>query len=126
MTTAAPPVSMPPRKWTSPFAGIWRRPLTAAALVVVLAVTVAVILAPLLAPHAPLAQDLLHARSGPSASHPLGTDGLGRDVLSRLLYGGRPALLGVAVAVSVYMILGISLGILAGYLRAGPTGSSWP
>ncbi|WP_327747935.1 dipeptide/oligopeptide/nickel ABC transporter permease/ATP-binding protein [Streptomyces europaeiscabiei] len=115
--TTDPPVSMPPRKWTNPFAGIWRRPLTAAALAVVLAVSVAVILAPLLAPHPPLAQDLLHARGGPSASHPLGTDGLGRDVLSRLLYGGRPALLGVAVAVSVYMILGMSLGILAGYLR---------
>ncbi|MDX2938808.1 dipeptide/oligopeptide/nickel ABC transporter permease/ATP-binding protein [Streptomyces ipomoeae] len=117
MTAAAPPVSVPSRKWTNPFAGIWRRPLTAAALVVVLAVTLAVILAPLLAPHPPLAQDLLHARGGPSASHPLGTDDLGRDVLSRLLHGGRPALLGVAVAVSIYMVLGMSLGILAGYLR---------
>lgn len=44
--TTDPPVSMPPRKWTNPFAGIWRRPLTAAALAVVLAVSVAVILAP--------------------------------------------------------------------------------
>lgn len=117
MTATAPPVSVPSRKWTNPFAGIWRRPLTAAALAVVLAVTVAVILAPLLAPHPPLAQDLLHARGGPSASHPLGTDELGRDVLSRLLHGGRPALLGVGVAVSVYVVLGMSLGILAGYLR---------
>ncbi|WP_425247548.1 dipeptide/oligopeptide/nickel ABC transporter permease/ATP-binding protein [Streptomyces sp. NEAU-NA10] len=117
MTAADPPVRVRARTWTNPFAGIWRRPLTAAALVVVLAVTLAVLLAPLLAPHPPLAQDLLHARGGPSASHPLGTDDLGRDVLSRLLYGGRPALLGVGVAVSVYMVLGTSLGILAGYLR---------
>ncbi|WP_327731390.1 dipeptide/oligopeptide/nickel ABC transporter permease/ATP-binding protein [Streptomyces sp. NBC_00487] len=117
MTAADPPVSVPSRRWTSPVAGIWRRPLTAAALAVVLTITVAVILAPLLAPHPPLAQDLLHARGGPSVSHPLGTDDLGRDVLSRLLYGGRPALLGVGVAVSVYIILGMSLGILAGYLR---------
>ncbi|MEW2400782.1 dipeptide/oligopeptide/nickel ABC transporter permease/ATP-binding protein [Streptomyces sp. NPDC046862] len=117
MTAADPPVSVRARKWTNPFAGVWRRPLTAAALAVVLAVTVAVMLAPLLAPHPPLAQDLLHARGGPSASHPLGTDDLGRDVLSRLLYGGRPALLGVGVAVSVYICLGMSLGILAGYLR---------
>lgn len=115
MTTAAPPVRS--RKWINPFAGIWRRPLTVGALAVVLTVTVAVVLAPLLAPHPPLAQDLLHARSGPSASHPLGTDDLGRDVLSRLLYGGRPALLGVGVAVTVYIVLGMSLGILAGYLR---------
>jgi peptide/nickel transport system permease protein len=117
MTAADAPVSVRSRKWTNPFAGIWRRPLTAAALTVILVVTAAVILAPLLAPHPPLAQDLLHARGGPSASHPLGTDDLGRDVLSRLLYGGRPALLGVGVAVSVYMVLGMSLGILAGYLR---------
>ncbi|ELP67767.1 dipeptide/oligopeptide/nickel ABC transporter permease/ATP-binding protein [Streptomyces turgidiscabies] len=117
MTAAAPPVSVPSRKWTRFLAGIWHRPLAAAALAVVLAVTVAVILAPLLAPHPPLAQDLLHARGGPSASHPLGTDDLGRDMLSRLLYGGRPALLGVGVAVSVYIVLGMSLGILAGYLR---------
>ncbi|MEE1760853.1 dipeptide/oligopeptide/nickel ABC transporter permease/ATP-binding protein [Streptomyces sp. SP18BB07] len=117
MTTADPRMSAPSRKWTNPFAGISRRPLTAAALAVVLAVSAAVILAPLLAPHPPLAQDLLQARGGPSASHPLGTDDLGRDVLSRLLYGGRPALLGVGVAVSVYIVLGMSLGILAGYLR---------
>ncbi|MER5805412.1 dipeptide/oligopeptide/nickel ABC transporter permease/ATP-binding protein [Streptomyces mirabilis] len=117
MTAADPPVSGRPRQRANPLAGIWRRPLTAAALAVVLTVTVAVILAPLLAPHPPLAQDLLHARSGPSGSHPLGTDDLGRDVLSRLLCGGRPALLGVGVAVSIYVILGMSLGILAGYLR---------
>ncbi|MFF3371999.1 dipeptide/oligopeptide/nickel ABC transporter permease/ATP-binding protein [Streptomyces sp. NPDC002680] len=117
MTAADPPVSGRSRKRANPLAGIWRRPLTAAALAVVLAITAAVILAPLLAPHPPLAQDLLHARGGPSGSHPLGTDDLGRDVLSRLLYGGRPALLGVAVAVSVYVVLGMSLGILAGYLR---------
>ncbi|MGY1495778.1 dipeptide/oligopeptide/nickel ABC transporter permease/ATP-binding protein [Streptomyces sp. QTS52] len=117
MTAADAPVSVRSRKWTNPFAGILRRPLTAAALAVVLAITAAVILAPLLAPHPPLAQDLLHTRGGPSADHPLGTDDLGRDVLSRLLYGGRPALLGVGVAVSVYIVLGMSLGILAGYLR---------
>ncbi|MFE3036608.1 dipeptide/oligopeptide/nickel ABC transporter permease/ATP-binding protein [Streptomyces canus] len=115
-TVEAPPRA---RTWAriNPFAGIWRRPLAAAALVVVLGITGAVILAPLLAPHPPLAQDLLHALSGPSADHPLGTDALGRDVLSRLLYGGRPTLTGVALAVLVYAFFGMSLGMLAGYLR---------
>lgn len=117
MTTAEPPVSA--RSWarTSPFAGILRRPVTAAALAVVAAVTLAVVLAPLLAPAPPLAQDLLNALSGPSAEHPLGTDALGRDVLSRLLYGGRPALFGVGLAVLVHAVVGMSLGIVAGYLR---------
>jgi peptide/nickel transport system permease protein len=93
-----------------------RRPLLAVALVVIVGVTLAVIFAPVLAPYPPLAQDLLGANAGPSAAHPLGTDGLGRDVLSRLLYGGQPALGGVAVAVAVFAVVGMLLGILSGYL----------
>ncbi|NEA98763.1 dipeptide/oligopeptide/nickel ABC transporter permease/ATP-binding protein [Streptomyces sp. SID13726] len=123
MTAVDSPPKPQPRAWarararTSPFTGIWRRPVTAAAFVVVAGICAAVILAPFLAPHPPLAQDLLHAQAGPSGSHPLGTDSLGRDVLSRLLYGGRPTLLGVGLAVLVYAVVGMSLGILAGYLR---------
>ncbi|MFF9774348.1 dipeptide/oligopeptide/nickel ABC transporter permease/ATP-binding protein [Streptomyces sp. NPDC013978] len=117
MTTVEAPPRARSRARLNPFAGIWRRPVAAAALVVVVGITVAVILAPLLAPHPPLAQDLLHTLSGPSANHPLGTDVLGRDVLSRLLYGGRPTLVGVAAAVLVYAFVGLSLGVLAGYLR---------
>ncbi|MGW1675493.1 dipeptide/oligopeptide/nickel ABC transporter permease/ATP-binding protein [Streptomyces sp. NPDC002324] len=117
MTTVEAPVKARSRPRFNPFAGIWRRPVAAASLVVVVGITVAVILAPLLAPHPPLAQDLLHTLSGPSANHPLGTDVLGRDVLSRLLYGGRPTLIGVAMAVLVYAFVGMSLGVLAGYLR---------
>lgn len=98
-------------------AAIRRRPVTAVAFAVVAGVTAAVLAAPALAPHEPLAQDLLNTLAGPSASHPLGTDDLGRDVLSRLLYGGRPALAGVALAVLVFVVVGMFLGVLAGYLR---------
>jgi peptide/nickel transport system permease protein len=117
MTAADPPVSVSSRKWTNPFAGIWRRPLTAAALAVVLTVTVAVILAPLLAPHPPLAQDLLHARGGPSASHPLGTDELGRDVFSRLIMSIRMSLLIALFGTLIAATLGTALGILAAHFR---------
>ncbi|WP_371583568.1 dipeptide/oligopeptide/nickel ABC transporter permease/ATP-binding protein [Streptomyces sp. NBC_01314] len=117
MTTVEAPPKARSRARINPFAGIWRRPVAAASLVVVVGITVAVVLAPLLAPHPPLAQDLLHTLSGPSADHPLGTDVLGRDVLSRLLHGGRPTLIGVGVAVVVYAVVGMSLGVLAGYLR---------
>ncbi len=117
MTTVEPPPTAPSRARNNPFAGIWHRPLTAAALLVILGITAAVVLAPVLAPHPPLAQDLLHAQAGPSAGHPLGTDGLGRDVLSRLLYGGRPTLVGVGLAVLVYAAFGMTLGLVAGYLR---------
>ncbi|MCL8011246.1 dipeptide/oligopeptide/nickel ABC transporter permease/ATP-binding protein [Streptomyces sp. AS02] len=117
MTTVEAPPKARSRPKNNPFAGIWRRPVPATALVVVVGITIAVILAPLLAPHPPLAQDLLDTLSGPSADHPLGTDVLGRDVLSRLLYGGRPTLVGVGLAVLVYAFFGMSLGMLAGYLR---------
>ncbi|MDX2909678.1 dipeptide/oligopeptide/nickel ABC transporter permease/ATP-binding protein [Streptomyces griseiscabiei] len=117
MTTVEASVKPRSRARNNPFAGIRRRPVTATALLVVVGITVAVILAPLLAPRPPLAQDLQHILSGPSAAHPLGTDVLGRDVLSRLLYGGRPTLLGVAAAVLVYAFVGMTLGVLAGYLR---------
>jgi peptide/nickel transport system permease protein len=79
------------------------------------------VLAPLLAPHDPYAQDLARRLVPPiwhdtgSWSHPLGTDNLGRDYLSRLLYGARISLLiGIAVAV-ISGIIGTTLGVAAGY-----------
>ncbi|WP_417215721.1 ATP-binding cassette domain-containing protein [Arthrobacter sp.] len=79
-------------------------------------VSLAVICAGILAPYDPLAQNLPSALSGPSAQHLLGTDSLGRDILSRLLYGGQPALLGVAIALIVFVVCGVALGSVAGYL----------
>jgi oligopeptide/dipeptide ABC transporter ATP-binding protein len=72
--------------------------------------------APLLAPYDPEQQDLTAALAGPSAEHWLGTDRLGRDVLSRLMYGGHVTFIAVVEAVAVYVVLGAGLGILAGYL----------
>ena len=78
------------------------------------------ILAPLLAPHDPYAQDLL-ARMKPPAflggewNHPLGTDHLGRDYLSRLIYGARVSLLIGSVAALISGLIGTAMGIAAGY-----------
>ncbi|WP_395639002.1 dipeptide ABC transporter ATP-binding protein [Pseudolysinimonas sp.] len=77
----------------------------------------ALALAPVIAPYSPLAQDLRQVLAGPSAAHPLGTDDLGRDVLSRLLYGGGQTLVGVLQAVLVFLALGTSLGLIAGMAR---------
>jgi oligopeptide/dipeptide ABC transporter ATP-binding protein len=79
-------------------------------------VVLASLAAPLLAPHDPGQQDLASALAGPSPEHWLGTDRLGRDVFSRLIYGGQVALIGVLEAVTVFVVLGAGLGILAGYL----------
>ena len=94
-----------------------RRPVPAAALIVLVIVVVLVLASGLIAPYPPLQQDLLHSLQPPSSQHLLGTDALGRDILSRLLWGGQPALLGVAVAIVVFAVVGMVLGILAGYLR---------
>ncbi|MEF2977180.1 dipeptide/oligopeptide/nickel ABC transporter permease/ATP-binding protein [Subtercola sp. YIM 133946] len=72
--------------------------------------------APWIAPYDPLEQNLRIAKEGPSLAHLLGTDSLGRDILSRLMFGGQESLSGVVVAVLSMLILAIPLGIVAGYL----------
>ena len=93
-----------------------RRPLGAAALIILLLIVVACAAAPWLAPYHPDAANLNDALAGPGAAHWLGTDELGRDILSRLLYGGRPALLDSLLVVAVTLVIGVPAGLLAGFL----------
>ncbi|MQA16540.1 MAG: ABC transporter permease subunit [Pseudonocardiaceae bacterium] len=86
----------------------------AAGSVLVLMVLVAV-LARLLAPHDPTAQDIANRLAEPSASHLLGTDGLGRDVLSRLLFGARTSLIASVLAMAVAVVIGLPLGLAGGF-----------
>ncbi|MFY9887791.1 MAG: dipeptide/oligopeptide/nickel ABC transporter permease/ATP-binding protein [Streptosporangiaceae bacterium] len=92
------------------------KPLGVISAVYLVLLTLACVLAPLIAPYGPLAEDLTHVQEGPSAAHLLGTDELGRDVLSRLLYGGRLTLLGVVECVGVLLIISLPVGLAAGYL----------
>ncbi|MFI0480167.1 dipeptide/oligopeptide/nickel ABC transporter permease/ATP-binding protein [Actinomadura sp. 9N215] len=78
-------------------------------------IVLACALAGLVAPYDPQEQDLSAVYSGPTADHWLGTDQLGRDLLSRVLHGGRVSLLVVAEAVAVYAVLGLLFGLVAGY-----------
>ena len=82
---------------------------------IVAVMTLAAILAPLIAPYPPDQVDLGAVHAGPSAAHWLGTDALGRDLLSRLLWGARTALLGPLLVVLSSTVLGILLGLLAGW-----------
>jgi peptide/nickel transport system permease protein len=92
--------------------GVWLAVIVAAA-----------VFAPWLAPHDPLAQDLLLQRLPPfweAGAEPgfwLGTDGLGRDVLSRLIYGARIALTVALLAATGACLIGTALGLLAGFFR---------
>ena len=76
---------------------------------------IAAIFAPMLATHDPLALDIPNRLSGPTLEYWAGTDQLGRDTFSRVLYGGRVALQVAAIGVSISLILGLGLGMLAGY-----------
>jgi len=86
-----------------------------ASLCVIAAMTLAAMFAPLIAPYDPDLVDLSAVHSGPSAAHWLGTDGLGRDILSRMVFGARTALLGPLLVVVSSTVLGILLGLLAGW-----------
>ncbi len=71
---------------------------------------------PLIAPYDPFTQDLRNSLQGPSAAHLLGTDSLGRDVLSRIIYGSRASLSVGLVSTAIAGCAGIALGLLSGYL----------
>ena len=90
-------------------------PAVTAAFIVLLVILLACIFAPLLAPYDPNAGDLSNTLAMPSAGHPFGTDQNGRDLFSRILYGGRTALTSALGVVAISMILGIPLGLTSGY-----------
>lgn len=73
------------------------------------------LLAPLVAPHDPAAQDVLDRYAAPSLEHPLGTDQLGRDELSRLLYGGRTSLLTSIALGAGILVIGLAVGTVSGF-----------
>lgn len=85
-------------------------------LTMVLFWVVVAILAPILAPHDPLAQDSSAINQGPTRTYPLGTDHLGRDILSRLVYGSRTILILAPVSVLCSVAVGTFLGLLGGYV----------
>lgn len=104
----ASPSRQPSRRWLQSRSFI-------AGIAILGAVVVLAICAPLLTPYDPIAQDLSAILLPPSREHPLGTDHLGRDVWSRLLYGGRVDMVIGFGAVIAPFIIGTLLGALAGY-----------
>ncbi|HEY0472983.1 MAG TPA: oligopeptide ABC transporter permease [Kribbella sp.] len=91
-----------------------RHRMAVAGLVVVVLLVLMAALAPLLAPHDPN-RIFATFEAPPSADHLLGTDSVGRDVLSRLIYGSRVSMSVGVGAVAVYVLIGVLLGLLAGY-----------
>ena len=92
-----------------------RRPAGMFGIVVVALVILAVLFAPLISPYSPNTQDVAHRFAGPSSSHLLGTDDLGRDLFSRLVFGCRVAFSIALPAVGIALVLGLVLGLVAGW-----------
>lgn len=100
------------KRMLSVFAG---RPLPVVGFVIILLLVLMAIFAPLLAPYPPNQMDIINKLQPPSSEHILGTDSLGRDTLSRIIYGSRTSLIiGVSVML-ISSITGILLGLLAAY-----------
>lgn len=97
----------------------WRRfrrhRLATVGLVLLGLVVLASLLGPFLLPYEPDKSDLLNQLQPPSAAHPMGTDELGRDLLTRILYGGRVSLAIGVLAMLVSMVIGVTVGATAGF-----------
>jgi peptide/nickel transport system permease protein len=102
--------------WRRSLRALARNPMAMLGLAIMLVWILLAILAPLIAPSDPLAQQITDRLAPPSAAHPFGTDELGRDVLSRVLYGARISIPAGLIVILVELVIGSALGALAGYL----------
>lgn len=93
-----------------------RNPTTLVGFGLICCFVIVAAIGPSISPHDPLATRAIEKLQAPSAVHPLGTDQLGRDILSRVLYGARISLWVALLAPSIAGIIGITLGLTAGYL----------
>ena len=98
-------------------AKLFRRRVVLAGAIILAVVTLAALLAPWIAPYDPMALKVLDRLQSPRATHWFGTDELGRDVFSRVIFGARYSLLIGALVVLVSMVCGVLLGLAAGFFR---------
>ena len=95
----------------------FRNPLALSGLIIIVAILILALFAPLIAPYDPNFIDIDSILTAPSTKHIMGTDGLGRDVFSRMLFGAQISLLVGFVAVGIATLIGIILGSIAGFYR---------
>jgi ABC-type dipeptide/oligopeptide/nickel transport system permease subunit len=122
--------------WAISFRRLLRKKVGVACLTVILLMYGSGILAPLVTPYGYNDQDLSITKQGPSIGHPFGTDRLGRDILTRIIYGLRTTvIITVVTLVTGSLAIGITLGLVAGYfgrfidtliMRVGEVSSAFP
>ncbi|MBA3506427.1 MAG: ABC transporter permease [Betaproteobacteria bacterium] len=113
LPVSAPAMPAVPR--AHPFRRLLRRRGAAVGLIVIAVFVVLALLASFIAPHDPLATSWTAIRKAPSGAHWFGTDEIGRDVLSRVVWGARASLLAGVVSVLISLSIGVPVGLLAGY-----------
>ena len=101
------------------------RPTAAAGLIVITLVVLAAIFAPLLTPHSPSQLSIVNRLTAPNSQFWLGTDELGRDILTRVLYAGQTSLSVAFSVVIVSSLIGIVLGLVAGFFRKADAPRRW-
>lgn len=108
-------LSIPDRQRFPLLRALLADPFTCVALILVTSFLITATFAPWLAPYSPIKIDVLHKLQPPSLAHWFGTDHLGRDLLSRVIYGARTALTIAMVSVAIAGAIGLLLGLIAGY-----------
>lgn len=107
------------KKNSNPWSEAYRRLLQSkvgkAGLIIIIMLIIVAAIAPVLAPYDPFETNILFRYKAPSSEHLLGTDGMGRDILSRIIYGSRISLQVGLISVALALILGVSFGLIAGY-----------
>ena len=98
---------------------LWKRKLAIVSLGILICLFIVAAAAPIISPYPPNQTDMLATLEGPSGAHPLGTDGLGRDILSRIFYGARISLMVGFSAVLFATLIGIILGSVSGFYGGG-------
>lgn len=120
MSVLSPTVSAvekirPESLWSKAMKRFFRHRLAMAGLTILLLLILISVFAPLITPYSPIGMDLRNIRKAPTELHLLGTDGVGRDILSRVLHAGQISLTVGLVSVSISALIGILIGVIAGF-----------
>jgi peptide/nickel transport system permease protein len=94
---------------------LFERPSAVLGLIVIVLFIILAVFAPIIAPYDPITTSWSAVRKAPSAAHWFGTDDLGRDIMSRIIFGTRASLSAGVISVSIAVAIGVPLGLLAGY-----------
>ncbi len=101
--------------WKMVWKRILKNKMAVLGMIIIAIIILSAILAPVISPYDPIKQNILARYKAPSAKYLLGTDELGRDILSRIIYGARYSLLIGVITISLALVFGVFLGVVAGY-----------